>query len=42
MEALCTKGDVVVGISTSGNSKNVCTALETATQIGAFTVAFTG
>ena len=42
VEALCTKGDVVVGISTSGNSRNVCAALETARQLGAFTVAFTG
>lgn len=42
VEALCLKGDVVVGISTSGNSKNVCAALEAARQIGAFTVAFTG
>jgi D-sedoheptulose 7-phosphate isomerase len=42
VEALCTKGDVLVGISTSGKSKNVCAALETARQIGAFTVAFTG
>lgn len=42
VEALCTKGDVVVGISTSGNSRNVCAALETAKQLGAFAVAFTG
>lgn len=42
VEALCEKGDVLVGISTSGNSKNVCLALETAKQRGAFTVAFTG
>ena len=42
VEALCVKGDVVVGISTSGNSKNVCRALETAQQLGAFTVALTG
>ncbi len=42
VEALCVKGDVVVGISTSGNSKNVCSALETARLIGAFTVALTG
>jgi D-sedoheptulose 7-phosphate isomerase len=42
VEALCVKGDVVVGISTSGNSKNVCAALETARQMGAFTVALTG
>jgi D-sedoheptulose 7-phosphate isomerase len=42
VEALCTRGDVVVGISTSGNSRNVCAALETARELGAFTVAFTG
>jgi len=42
VEALCVKGDVVVGISTSGNSKNVCAALEAALEIGAFTVALTG
>lgn len=42
VEALCSRGDVLVGISTSGSSKNVCAALQTARQIGAFTVAFTG
>lgn len=42
VEALCTRGDVVVGISTSGNSRNVCIALETARKIGAFTAALTG
>ena len=42
VEALCNQGDVLVGISTSGNSKNVCLALETARELGAFTVAFTG
>jgi D-sedoheptulose 7-phosphate isomerase len=42
VEALCSKGDVVVGISTSGLSKNVSAALETARKMGAFTVAFTG
>jgi D-sedoheptulose 7-phosphate isomerase len=42
VEALCADGDVVVGISTSGSSKNVCDALDTARQCGAFTVAFTG
>lgn len=42
VEALCVRGDVLVGISTSGNSKNVCNALETARQKGAFTAALTG
>jgi D-sedoheptulose 7-phosphate isomerase len=42
VEALCNIGDVLVGISTSGNSKNVCLALESARKIGAFTAALTG
>jgi D-sedoheptulose 7-phosphate isomerase len=35
-------GDVLVGISTSGNSRNVVAALETARLHGVTTVAFTG
>jgi len=42
VEGLCVKGDIVVGISTSGNSRNVSAALETARGMGALTVAFTG
>lgn len=42
VEALCSKGDVLVGISTSGNSRNICLALKAARDLGAFTVAFTG
>lgn len=42
VEALCVSGDVVVGISTSGGSRNVCSALEAAGTMGAYTVAFTG
>ena len=42
VEALCVPGDVVVGISTSGKSKNVGAALEKARELGAFTVAMTG
>jgi len=42
VEALCSEGDVVIGISTSGNSRNVCAALRKARELGAFTVAFTG
>ncbi len=42
VEAHCVQGDVVVGISTSGNSRNVCAALQAAREGGAFTVAFTG
>jgi D-sedoheptulose 7-phosphate isomerase len=42
VEALCAEGDVVVGISTSGNSRNVCLALDLAKSMGAYTVAWTG
>ena len=42
VEALCQPGDVFVGISTSGNSRNVAVALQRARHIGAFTVAITG
>jgi len=42
IEALCAAGDVVVGISTSGQSRNVCAALECAHDRGAFTIAMTG
>ncbi len=42
VEALCLSGDVLVGISTSGNSKNVCAALAKARELGAFTIAMTG
>lgn len=42
VEAICTPKDILVGISTSGNSKNVCRALEVARRIGVFTVALTG
>ena len=36
------KGDVLIGLSTSGNSKNIIRALATAREIGAFTIGFTG
>ena len=42
VEALGRPGDVLVGISTSGNSHNVICALETAKAQGLTTVAFTG
>ena len=42
VEALCLPGDVFVGISTSGNSRNVSVAALRARQMGAFTVAITG
>lgn len=42
VEALCQPGDILVGLSTSGNSPNVCNAIECARSIGAFTVGMTG
>jgi D-sedoheptulose 7-phosphate isomerase len=42
VETLARKGDVVVAISTSGNSRNVFLALEAARKIGAVSIAFTG
>lgn len=42
VEALGRKGDVAVGISTSGNSANVLEALKTARGMGIVTVGLTG
>ena len=42
IEAFCRKGDAVIGLSTSGNSKNVVLALEEAKRRGAVTRSFTG
>lgn len=42
IRARVTPRDVVVGISTSGNSKNVLRGLEEAKSIGAITIGFTG
>ena len=42
VEALAERGDVVWGISTSGNSKNVVEALRAARARGAWTIALTG
>ncbi len=41
-EALGKAGDVLIGISTSGNSENVVRAMRLAAQMGIATVAFTG
>lgn len=38
----CRKGDVLVGISTSGNSKNIVNAFKKAKDLGVITVAMTG
>lgn len=40
--ALGKPGDVLLGISTSGNAKNVCAAMQTAKGIGMKTIALTG
>ena len=42
IEALGKKGDVVIGISTSGNSANVLQAMSTSKRLGIHTVAFAG
>ena len=42
VEAFAHPGDVVIGMTTSGSSRNVVLALEAAKRRGAVTVAFTG
>jgi D-sedoheptulose 7-phosphate isomerase len=42
IEAICNPQDVVIGISTSGNSKNIRAGLLAAKQKGSFTVALAG
>lgn len=42
IEAGCRKGDCVVGLSTSGKSKNVILAMEAAKKRGAVNISFTG
>lgn len=42
LKGLGHKGDVLVGLSTSGNSTNIVKAFETAKEKGMITVAFTG
>ena len=42
IEALGQAGDVFLGISTSGNSKNIIAALREAKKRGLFTIGFTG
>ncbi len=42
VEAMGKKNDVLIGLSTSGNSQNVVKAIEKANQLGLTTVAFTG
>ena len=42
VEALGQKGDILIGISTSGNSENVIKAVEKAKEMNLFTVGFLG
>lgn len=42
LRALCRKGDVAIGISTSGNSPNVILALQAAREIGVVPAALSG
>ncbi|AXK48409.1 phosphoheptose isomerase [Aliarcobacter trophiarum LMG 25534] len=42
VEALANKGDLLIGISTSGNSKNVINALKVAKELGCNTLGLTG
>lgn len=42
IEGLCDPGDIVVGMSTSGNSPNVVKSISLANRLGAVTVGFAG
>lgn len=42
IEALANKGDLLIGISTSGNSKNVINAFKVGNEIGCKTLGFSG
>ena len=42
IEAIGVKGDILIGLSTSGNSKNVVNAMSHAKEKGIITVGFTG
>ncbi|MGB5792452.1 D-sedoheptulose 7-phosphate isomerase [Poseidonibacter sp.] len=42
IEALANKGDLIIGISTSGNSKNILNALKVAKELGCNTLGFSG
>ncbi len=42
IDGACREGDVLIGISTSGNSRNILKAFEKARQLGVVTVAMTG
>ena len=42
IDGACKPGDVLIGISTSGNSTNICNAFRKAKDLGVITVAMTG
>ncbi len=42
IDGACKQGDVLVGISTSGNSKNILNAFRKAKELGVITIAMTG
>ncbi len=42
VEALCRRGDVLIGMSTSGNSANVLRAMECAERLGVYRIGLTG
>jgi len=42
IEGLCQKGDVAVGLSTSGNSENVLKGVQAARKVGAVTIGLLG
>ncbi|MGN6165653.1 MAG: D-sedoheptulose-7-phosphate isomerase [Flavisolibacter sp.] len=42
IEGIANKGDVLVGLSTSGNSRNIVKAFEVAKEKGIITIGFTG
>jgi len=42
VEGICEEGDVLIGLSTSGNSKNILNAFIAAKEKKVFTVGFTG
>jgi D-sedoheptulose 7-phosphate isomerase len=42
IEGIAKKGDVLIGLSTSGNSANILKAFEKATELGVITIGMTG
>lgn len=42
VEGICVEGDVLIGLSTSGNSKNILQAFDAAKKLGVITIGLTG